>query len=351
MEDHPMLYSPLGATGLVVSRLAFGAMTFTQGNKDIGAIYKVDEKAADTLVGQALDAGINFFDTADAYAGGESESLLGRMLRSRRDDVVIATKVGFRTGSALIRSGLSRRHILWSVDQSLKRLGTDWIDLYLVHREDPITRLEETLQALDTIVRAGKVRYLGFSNWSAWRAAAALEIQKANGLAPFTHGQMHYSLLGRDVERDVIPMMRHYGLGLAVWSPLASGFLSGKYQRETLSDPDSRYSGFDILPFDKEHGFALVERMRAIANSHGASVAQVAIAWLLARDTVTSVLLGASKSEQLADNLKAVDFDLTTAEIDELDSNTELVPVYPNWFTQKLEDQPVLQALGRRARA
>jgi aryl-alcohol dehydrogenase-like predicted oxidoreductase len=169
-----------------------------------------------------------------------------------RAKVVLATKVGFRSGSALTQSGLSRRHIRWSVEQSLRRLGTDWIDVYIAHREDPHTPLEETLAALDVLVQAGKVRCLGFSNWSAWKVAAAIEIQCAAGPAAFTHGQMHYSLLGRDVEPDVIPMMRRYGLGLTVWSPLASGFLSGKYTRETLSAPDNRYSGFDILPFDKQ---------------------------------------------------------------------------------------------------
>ena len=217
-----MQYSLLGNTGLTVSRLAFGAMTFTAGNKDIGAVYKVGAELAGKLVGRALDAGINFFDTADGYAGGESEAMLGAALKPHRDRVVIATKVGFRTGPALTRAGLSRRHILWSVDQSLQRLGTDWIDVYIAHREDPYTPIEETLAALDAVVRAGKVRYLGFSNWSAWKAAAALEIQRANGLAPFTHGQMYYSLVGRDVERDVIPMMRRYGLGLTVWSPSPS---------------------------------------------------------------------------------------------------------------------------------
>jgi aryl-alcohol dehydrogenase-like predicted oxidoreductase len=342
-----MQYATLGNTGLTVSRLAFGAMTFTQGNQDIGAIYKVGAGEAVTLVAQALEAGINFFDTADAYAGGESETLLGRALKSRRDDVVIATKVGFRTGDALTRAGLSRRHIHWSVDHSLKRIGTDWIDVYLVHKEDPHTPLEETLSALDAVVRAGKVRYIGFSNWSAWKVAAALEIQRANGFAPFTHGQMHYSLLARDVERDVIPMMRRYGLGMTVWSPLASGFLSGKYTRESLSDPNNRYSGFDILPFDKEHGFRLVEKMRAIAKALGASVAQVAIAWLLARGAVTSVLIGATKPHQLADNLGAVTVKLTDADIAELDAATTPVAVYPNWFIDNLADQPLRIALGR----
>jgi aryl-alcohol dehydrogenase-like predicted oxidoreductase len=341
-------YTTLGNTGLAVSRLAFGAMTFTAGNKDIGAIYKVGADLADQLVGRALEAGVNFFDTADAYASGESEALLGRALKSCRDSVVIATKVGFRSGTALTQSGLSRRHILWSVDQSLRRLGTDWIDVYIAHREDAFTPLEETLTALDATVKSGKVRYLGFSNWSAWKVAAALEIQRANDLAPFTHGQMNYSLLGRDVERDVIPMMRRYGLSLNIWSPLASGFLSGKYTRENLSDPNNRFSGFDILPFDKEKAFALVERLRKLASDHRASVAQVAIAWLLAKNTVSCVLLGASKLHQLDDNLGAINVNLSAAEVAELDAATELPPVYPNWFSERIAvDQPLAKALQK----
>ncbi|MDE2450357.1 MAG: aldo/keto reductase [Gammaproteobacteria bacterium] len=344
-----MQYALLGNTGLTVSRLAFGAMTFTAGNKDLGTIYKVGADLAGELVGRALDAGINFFDTADGYAGGESEAMLGAALKSHRDQVVIATKVGFRTGPALVRAGLSRRHILWSVDQSLKRLGTDWIDVYIAHRDDPYTPLEETLAALDAVVRAGKVRYLGFSNWSAWKAAAALEIQRANGLAPFTHGQMYYSLLGRDVERDIIPMMRRYGLGLTVWSPLASGLLSGKYTRQTLTDPNNRLSGFDILPIDKEEAFKLIERMRGMASAHDASVAQIAIAWLLARQGVTSVIVGSTKLSQLDDNLKAAAVTLSAAEIAELDATTALVPAYPNFFTDNIAmDRPVAEALANR---
>jgi aryl-alcohol dehydrogenase-like predicted oxidoreductase len=342
-----MQYATLGNTGLVVSRLAFGAMTFTSGNQDFATIYKVGAQAANELVGRALDAGVNFFDTADAYASGQSETLLGEALKSRRNDVVIATKVGMRREPAVTKSGLSRRHVLWSVDESLKRLGTDWIDVYIAHREDPFTPLEETLAALDAVVRSGKVRYIGFSNWSAWKVAAALEIQKANNLAPFTHGQMHYSLLGRDVERDVIPMMRRYGLGMTVWSPLSSGFLSGKYTRESLSDPDNRFSGFDMLPFDKEQGFRLVERLRKIADEHGASVAQTALAWLLAKRDVTSLLIGASKLKQLDDNLGAANLTLSDAELAELDAATAPSPVYPNWFIDRLQDQVTAKALAR----
>jgi aryl-alcohol dehydrogenase-like predicted oxidoreductase len=341
-----MQYTTLGHTGLVVSRMAFGAMTFTAGNKDLSSIYKVGADLATELVSRCREAGINFFDTADGYAGGESEMLLGQALKPHRNEVVIATKVGFRTGPPLTQSGLSRRHILWSVDQSLKRLQTDWVDIYIVHREDTYTPLEETLGALDAVVKAGKVRYLGFSNWPAWRVAAALEIQKANGLAPFTHGQMYYSLLGRDVEHDVIPMMRHYGLGLTVWSPLASGFLSGKYTRATLADPNGRYSGFDLLPFDKEQGFRLIERMTTMATAHQANVAQVAIAWLLAKKVVTSVLLGASKLSQLNDNIAAENLRLEPAEVAELDAATAVTPLYPHWFNANLIDKPVTEALA-----
>lgn len=341
-----MQYALLGNTGLAVSRLAFGAMTFTAGNRQMRAVSKVGPELAGELVARSLAAGINFFDTADAYAGGESESLLGQALKSRRAQVVIATKVGFRSGEPLTQTGLSRRHILWSVEQSLRRLQTDWIDVYIAHREDPHTPLEETLEALDALVRCGKVRYLGFSNWSAWRSAAALELQRAHGLARFTHGQMYYSLLGRDVERDVIPMMRRYRLGMTVWSPLAGGFLSGKYTRENLTDPDNRMAGFDLLPFDKAAGFALIERMRAIAAAHAASVAQVALAWLLCRPAVTSVLIGSTKLHQLEDNLRAVDVALTAEEVATLDAATSPAAVYPNWFSENLRDQPLEAALG-----
>ena len=342
-----MQYTTLGNTGLVVSRLSFGAMTFTAGNKGFATVYKTEAQAANAMIGKALDVGINFFDTADAYAGGESETMLGRALKSRRAELVITTKVGNRTGPGLVQSGLSRRHILWSIDQSLKRLDTDFVDCYIAHKEDPHTPLEETLAALDEVVRLGKARYIGFSNWAAWRVAAAMELQKANGWAPFTHGQMHYSLLIRDVERDIVPMMQRYGLGLTVWSPLVSGFLSGKYTKENLSDKDNRMSGFDFMPFDKEAGFRLVEKLRAVAAGGGgkASVAQVAIAWLLAKKVVSSVIVGASKLSQLEDNLAAADVRLSADEIAALDELTKPAAVYPNWFSELVVDGPVKEAL------
>jgi aryl-alcohol dehydrogenase-like predicted oxidoreductase len=345
-----MQYAILGNTGLLVSRLGFGGATFTQGNKTISTLYKVGPELADELVGRAIDAGVNFFDTADVYADGESETLLGAALKPHRDKVVLTTKVGNRgtTDRELLAGNLSRRHILWSIDQSLKRLGTDWIDLYVAHREDSYTPLEETLEAFDAVVRSGKVRYIGFSNWTAWKAAAAMEIQKANGLAPFTHGQMYYSLLGRDVERDVVPMMQRYGLGMTVWGPLAFGFLSGAYSREDLSKPDNRFSSFDMLQFDKDRAFALLEVLRPIAEARGASVAQVSLAWLLQKPGVTSILLGATKLHQLDDNLGTANVVLTDEDMAKLDAATAIDPIYATsqWVAP---DRQVRRALsGKR---
>jgi aryl-alcohol dehydrogenase-like predicted oxidoreductase len=342
-----MQYAILGNTGLVVSRLGFGGATFTQGNKTISTLYKVGPELADELVGRAIDAGVNLFDTADVYADGESETLLGAALKPHRDKVVLTTKVGNRgtTDRELNRGNLSRRHILWSIDQSLKRLGTDHVDLYVAHREDSFTPLEETLAAFDDVVRAGKARYIGFSNWTAWKAAAALEIQKANGLAPFTHGQMYYSLLGRDIERDIVPMMQRYGIGMTVWGPLAFGFLSGAYSREDLTKPDNRFSSFDMLQFDKDKAFALLDVLRPIAEARGISVAQASLAWLLRKPGVTSVLLGATKLHQLEDNLGSADVVLSDEDMAKLDAATAIETIYATsqWVAP---DRRVARAIG-----
>jgi len=332
-----MQYGRLGNTGLIVSKLSFGAMTFGS-DRSMPAIYKVDQDNARAMIEKSLEIGINFFDTADAYAGGQSEVMLGEILGARRQDVVIATKVGFRTGEAITQAGLSRRHILASCDRSLQRLNTDYIDLYIVHKEDSYTPLEETLEALHDLVQMGKVRYIGFSNWTAWKAAIALQMQKANGWAQFCNGQMNYSLVGRDVEHDVIPFMQYASISMTVWSPLAGGFLSGKYTRENLKDSENRLSGFDILPFDKEQGFQLVDRLREIAQEHNASVAQVALAWLLTKPVVASIIIGASKLHQLEDNLKAVELQLSDAEVTELDGMTRPQSMYPHWFNRQLVD-------------
>lgn len=339
-----MLFSRLGNTGLIVSRLSFGTMTFTQGGGS-AAIAKTNAADARLMIDSAIDAGINFFDTADVYAGGESEIVLGQLLGKRRDDVVIATKAGWRTGTPLNRNGLSAYHLHWSIDQSLKRLGTDHVDVYIAHRDDANTPLEETLAALDAIVRSGKARYLGVSNWSAWKVAAALELQRANGWAPFSHVQMMYSLLGRGIEHEVLPMLDRYGLGLTAWSPLAGGFLSGKYTRESLKDPENRLSGFDMIPFDKEKGFALVEVLREISGAHGASVAQVALAWVLANPAVSSVIVGASKLSQLDDNIAAANILLAPEELARLDKATRPEMQYPAWVTRAL-DMPIANALA-----
>jgi aryl-alcohol dehydrogenase-like predicted oxidoreductase len=341
-----MEYRRLGNTGLVVSRLAFGAMTFTLGNRARAALFKVEAELADRLVGQTLDAGVNFFDTADVYALGESERLLGQVLKPRRKDVVISTKCGGRFGGDVNAAGLSRRHIMASVDASLERLGTDYIDVYIVHRDDPYTPMEETLVALDDIVRAGKVRYLGFSNWSAWRVASAMQFMKANGLVPFTHGQMYYSLLGRDIEHDVVPMMQEFGLGLTVWSPLAGGFLSGKYHRDSVDDSNGRALTFDTVPLDRERAHDILDLMRPMAQAHGASVAQVAIAWLLARPAVTSVLLGATNPDQLAATLGSADVKLSTDEIAQLDGASAPPSQYPGWFLERNGDTKLARLLG-----
>lgn len=342
-----MQYARLGNSGLVVSKLAFGAMTFGAGSGANASIYKLDQQAADALVAQALEAGVNFFNTADGYAGGQSEQMLGKALASRRFDAVIATKVGFRTGEALIRSGLSRRHILASAEGSLRRLGTDYIDVYLVHRLDPFTPLEETLEALDSLVRQGKVRYVGYSNWPAWLAAKAIGLQQKHGWARFVAAEMYYSLIGRDLEHEIVPFAQDAGIGIMVWSPLAGGFLSGKYTRDDPTGGGGRLTGFDFIPFEREQGYTVVDALKAIAADYNAAPAQVALAWLLARPAIASVLVGASKPEQLADNLAAANLQLRAEQRQSLDELTAPTALYPNWFNAKTIDEEVRNALGQ----
>lgn len=343
-----MQYSRLGDTGLIVSRLAFGTMTFGSApNTPFAAVHKVDQAAANDLVARALDAGINFFNTADVYASGDAERMLGRALGARRKEVVIATKGGNRMGEGLIETGLSRRHLIGAAEESLKRLGTDFIDVYLVHKVDQLTPLEETLGALEDLVRQGKVRYVGFSNWPAWRAATAVGVQRARGFAQFRAAEMYYSLLGRDVEHEVVPFCLDAGVGITVWSPLAGGFLSGKYTRsQPKGQSGDRLGGFDPLPYDRERAFEVLELVRAIGEKHGVSPAQVAIAWLLTRPGVASVLIGASNATQLEDNLGAARLRLRDEDLAELDEATKPTPLYPNWFTDLAADSRAHNALG-----
>jgi aryl-alcohol dehydrogenase-like predicted oxidoreductase len=343
-----MQYSRLGGTGLIVSRLALGSMTFgSDPNGPFASTYKVDQAGANELVARALDAGVNFFNSADIYANGDSERILGKALGAKRQHVVIATKVGNRMGPGVIEAGLSRRHILAAADASLARLGTDYIDVYLVHKADALTPVEETVDALEDLVRAGKVRYVGFSNWPAWLAAKAVGIQRARGYRQFRGAEMYYSLVGRDLEHEVAPFCADAGIGVMVWSPLAGGFLSGKYTRaKPKGESGDRLGGFEFLPYDRERGYDLVDLLHAIGEKRGASPAQVSLAWLLARPVVASILVGASNRKQLDENLAAADVQLTSDDLAALDAATKPVAIYPNWFNERVVDSKAYHALG-----
>jgi aryl-alcohol dehydrogenase-like predicted oxidoreductase len=342
-----MQFARLGNTGLIVSRLAFGVMTFGKGSGTMAAVAKTGQDEASALVHRALDAGINFFDTADAYAAGESEIMLGKALGSRRKDVIISTKVGFRSGDAVIHAGASYAYILAAAEASLHRLGTDYIDLLSIHKPDPFTPFEETARALDNLVQRGLVRYVGYSNLAAWQSAKFLGLQKLHNYSPFVAAQMYYSLIGRDVEHEVVPFCVDAGIGLVVWSPLASGFLTGRYTRQDPTGGKGRLAGFDFLPTDRKKGYDLIEKMKIVADRNHATVAQVALGWLLAKFYVSTILLGASKTAQLEDNLGAADLKLSAEEVAELDQATAPMPIYPNWFHEKTLDVTASDALRK----
>jgi aryl-alcohol dehydrogenase-like predicted oxidoreductase len=341
-----MQYTTLGNTGLVVSRLSFGAMTFGEGQLVPGVTNTIDQAGADQMVNRVLDAGINLFDTADAYTQGQSEIMLGKALGNRRHEVAIATKVGFRLGNALTDTGLSYRHIIAAAEGSLKRLGTDYIDLYQVHITDPITPLEETARALEDLVRRGLVRYIGFSNFPAWQAAKFVGIQERYRYTRFVAAQMYYSLVGRDLEHEFVPFVQDAGIGILVWSPLAGGFLSGKYTRESPAPEDGRRNKFQLPPVDVERGYDVVEAVKQIAQNHEASPAQVAIAWLLTKPFISSIIIGANKLHQLEDNLGAADLKLTNAEVEQLDTLTAPPTIYPGWMQPLGWDAKVKAALN-----
>ena len=333
-----MKYRLLADTGVFVSELCLGAMTFGGRGQMWEVIGGLDQADADAIVGRALDAGVNFIDTADVYSAGESETMVGKALGTRRKDTVLATKVRGRMGKGANQVGLSRLHIVEAVEASLTRLGTDYIDLYQVHRFDTLTGLEDTLRALDDLVRSGKVRYVGCSNFVAWQLMKALAISRAEHLERFKCTQSYYSLAGRELEREMIPLLKDQGVGLLVWSPLAGGFLSGKFSRDG-KDASGRRASFDFPPIDKERAFATLDVMRSIATAQGATVPQVALAWVLARDVVTSVIIGARKPAQLDDNLKAVDLALTPDDITALDDVSRLAAEYPAWMENMPSDR------------
>jgi aryl-alcohol dehydrogenase-like predicted oxidoreductase len=354
-----MRYRRFANTGLYVSEICFGTMTF--GGKGfwqaIGALGADD---AEALVGASLDAGVNFIDTADVYSEGESETLLGGALASLgrpRDQIVIATKVRGRTGPGPNQNGLSRSHILASVDGSLRRLKLDFIDLYQIHGMDRQTPIEETLRALDDVVRAGKVRYVGFCNLPAWQAAQAVTLSTAHGLARFVSAQMYYSIAGRDIEREIVPLATDQHIAILPWSPLAGGLLSGKYEIDP-SAPDAaeakpasvvghalpgtptgatgpqegRRTSFDFPPVDRNRARAVLAAMREVAAESGLSVARIALAWVLTRPFVTSVIIGAKTRDQLHDNLAASDVTLAPEHIAKLDAASALPIEYPGWM-------------------
>jgi aryl-alcohol dehydrogenase-like predicted oxidoreductase len=335
-----MRYAPLGRTGLFVSRLCFGTMTFGGRGELWGKIGNTGQAEADRLVGLALESGINFFDTADVYSEGESERILGLALGARRKQIVLASKVRGRVGTGPNDVGLSRAHIVASVEASLRRLGTDWIDLYQIHGYDPVTPLDETLRALDDLVGAGKVRYLGCSNLAAWHVAKGNGLAAQHGWNRFESLQAYYTIAGRDLERELIPVVLDQQMSLMVWSPLAGGLLSGKFGRDHAGPADSRRAGFDFPPVDRERAHACIDAMRPIAESRQVSVARVALAWLLAQKVVTTIIVGAKNEAQLADNLAAVELTLTEDELRALDRVSALPPEYPGWML-------VRQAAGR----
>jgi aryl-alcohol dehydrogenase-like predicted oxidoreductase len=333
-----MHYRPLGRTGQFVSEICLGAMTFHGGAGFWRSIGTVEQKGATELVERALAAGVNFIDTADVYSEGQSEAMLGQALRDlkvAREDVIIATKVRGRTGPGPNAIGLSRGHIMDQIAGSLKRLGLDYVDLYQIHGFDAATPIEETLRALDDCVSRGLVRTIGCSNLAAWQIMKAVAISERRGFARFETVQAYYTIAARDLEREVMPLVEDQGLGVMVWSPLAGGLLSGKFARDAKGPEGSRRAVFDFPPVERERAFDVVDAMRPIAKAHDVSVARVALAWLLRRKGVMSVIVGAKTLEQLDDNLAAAKLSLSADEIAALDKVSAPRPEYPGWMVSR----------------
>jgi aryl-alcohol dehydrogenase-like predicted oxidoreductase len=335
-----MKYNQLGRSGLFVSEICLGTMTFSGENFFGGAIGTLDQKASTKLVERSVAAGVNFIDTADAYSLGQSEIMTGQAIRDLgipRSEIVLATKVYARMGPGVNEIGASRGHIMDGVAKSLDRLKMDYIDLYQIHQTDLITPVEETMRALDDLVRQGMVRYIGVSNWTAWRIMKANAIAGARGWERFETVQAYYSLAGRELERELVPMMEEERVGCLVWSPLAGGYLSGKYSEG--GEGEGRRKTFDFPPVDRTRGEPIIAAMRPIAKAHNTSVARVALAWVLAKKFVTSVIIGARTIEQLDDNLEATKLKLTADEIGNLDELSAIAEDYPHWMISRFKDQ------------
>jgi aryl-alcohol dehydrogenase-like predicted oxidoreductase len=330
-----MKYNQLGNTGLFVSEICLGTMTFG-GQGMFKVVGELDLKGATGLVSRALESGVNFLDTADVYSVGNSEKLTGQALKDigvKRSDVVIATKCYGRTGAGPNDMGASRGHIMDAVAQSLERLNTDHIDLYQIHGNDVVTPVEETMRALDDLTRQGMVRYVGVSNWQAWKIMKALGLSAQHGWARFETLQAYYSIAGRDLEREIVPMLTDQTVGLMVWSPLAGGLLSGKFGPGSNGPEGARRAAFDFPPVNKDRAWACIDLMREVGHAHGgASVARVALAYVLAKPFVTTVIIGAKTMEQLDDNLEAAKLTLTADELKKLDDVSALPAEYPGWM-------------------
>jgi aryl-alcohol dehydrogenase-like predicted oxidoreductase len=332
-----MRMKKLGNTGLLVSEICLGTMTFGSKGGVFAAIGQLQQNEVDDIVRTAFERGINFLDTADTYHGGQAETMTGQAIKSlgfARDQFVLATKVFGRMGPGPNQSGLSRARILHAVDESLKRLQLDYIDLYQIHGHDPLTPFEETLEAMDACVRAGKVRYIGLCNLAAWMIAKTLWISDERHLARFESVQAYYSIAGRELEREIVPLANDQRLAILPWSPLAGGFLSGKFTRETQGPQGSRRTTFDFPPIDRERAFNIIDAMRPIAEAHNASVARVALSWLVHQPHVTSVIIGAKTKEHVVDNAAATELKLSADELATLAKVSALPPEYPGWMLE-----------------
>lgn len=326
-----MKYKSLGGTGLYVSELTLGTMTFDEeGGSYSARIGATGQELASRMVDLSIDAGINLFDTANIYASGVSEEMLGKAIGNKRKDVLIATKLHNTGTHGANDLGTSRLAIMREVDRSLSRLGTDYIDLYQVHNYDHTTPMEETLRALDDLVRQGKVRYIGLCNFTGWQIAKADGIAKRLGAERYCSNQTYYSLVGRELEREILPASADLGLGTLIYSPLAGGFLTGKYSRGNQAS--GRRTSFQYPPVDAERGPGIIDALFEIAEQKDASVAQIALAWLLHKQDVTSVIVGARKEEQLIDNLAATDIELTAEDMKQLDKVSAIKPEYPGYL-------------------